>query len=148
MWSYSDTELNDTSRHQEQYNTPCIHSPFEVSAPPGGLKLLPIQRKRSFNHGIGKKTKNMTKKSLQHWLRLQEIHHRIRDCEDETEKAELYISKHLYNLISLLFLTFSKMRENNMLHWFIRNSDKQKNYRCRKSRISAPSENNKERKKG
>jgi len=92
MWSYSDTELNDTSRHQEQYNTPCIHSPFEVSAPPGGLKLLPIQRKRSFNHGIGKKTKNMTKKSLQHWLRLQEIHHRIRDCEDETEKVELYIS--------------------------------------------------------
>lgn len=112
MWSYSDTELNDTSRHQEQYNTPCIHSPFEVSAPPGGLKLLPIQRKRSFNHGIGKKTKNMTKKSLQHWLRLQEIHHRIRDCEDETEKVELYISKHLYNLLFLYFSLHLKEKRN------------------------------------
>jgi len=92
MWSYSDTELNHTSSHQEQFNTPCIHSPFQVDTPPGGIKLLPIQRKRSFNQGNGKKSKNINKKSLQQWLRLQEIHHRIRDCDDDTEKLELYIS--------------------------------------------------------
>merc|ERR1712087_777789 len=50
-----------------------------------------IQRKRSFNQGNGKKSKNINKKSLQQWLRLQEIHHRIRDCDDDTEKLELYI---------------------------------------------------------
>jgi len=94
MWSYSDSDLSDSTSHQEQFNTPCIHSPFQVTAPPGGIKLLPIQhKKRSFNHGIAKKSsKNMTKKSLQQWLRLQEIHHRIRDCEDESEKLDLYIS--------------------------------------------------------
>ena len=37
--------------------------------------------------------KIMNKKSPQQWLRLQEVHHRIRYCEDENEKFELYISK-------------------------------------------------------
>lgn len=92
MWSYSDSELGDTStNHQEQFNTPCIASPFGANAPPG-VSLLPFQRKRSFNHGSGKKSKTMSKKLLQQWLRLQEVHHQIRDCEDESEKFELYIS--------------------------------------------------------
>lgn len=87
MWSFSDSDLDVTSNHQEQFNTPCIASPFGATAPPG------VQRKRSFNHGINRKSnKSMSKKSLQQWLRLQEVHHRIRDCEDENEKFELYIS--------------------------------------------------------
>jgi len=87
MWSFSDSDLDVTSNHQEQFNTPCIASPFGATAPPG------LQRKRSFNHGISRKSnKSMSKKSLQQWLRLQEVHHRIRDCEDENEKFELYIS--------------------------------------------------------
>jgi len=87
MWSFSDSDLDVPSNHQEQFNTPCIASPFGATAPPG------VQRKRSFNHQINRRSnKSMSKKSLQQWLRLQEVHHRIRDCEDENEKFELYIS--------------------------------------------------------
>ena len=90
MWSFSDSDLDVSSNHQEQFNTPCIASPFGATAPSG----VHVQRKRSFNHQIGRKSnKSMSKKSLQQWLRLQEVHHRIRDCEDENEKFELYISK-------------------------------------------------------
>jgi len=89
MWSFSDSDLDIPSNHQEQFNTPCIASPFGATAPSG----VHVQRKRSFNHQIGRKSnKSMSKKSLQQWLRLQEVHHRIRDCEDENEKFELYIS--------------------------------------------------------
>lgn len=88
MWSFSDSDLDITSNHQEQFNTPCIASPFSATAQAPG-----VQRKRSFNHGINRKSnKTMSKKSLQQWLRLQEVHHLIRDCEDENEKVELYIS--------------------------------------------------------
>ena len=97
MWSFSDSDLDVTSNHQEQFNTPCIASPFGATAPPG------LQRKRSFNHGISRKSnKSMSKKSLQQWLRLQEVHHRIRDCEDENEKFELYISKPFFIALFLL----------------------------------------------
>ena len=91
MWnSYSDSEVDSTSNHQEQFNTPCIASPFGSNVP----KNIPgLQRKRSFTNQIGRKMKNTSKKSLQQWLRLQEVHHRIRDCEDDLEKFELYISK-------------------------------------------------------
>jgi len=90
MWnSYSDSEVDSTSNHQEQFNTPCIASPFGSNVP----KNIPgLQRKRSFTNQIGRKMKNTSKKSLQQWLRLQEVHHRIRDCEDDLEKFELYIS--------------------------------------------------------
>merc|ERR1712037_917472 len=85
-----DSDLDVPSNHQEQFNTPCIASPFGATAPSG----VHVQRKRSFNHQFGRKNnKSMSKKSLQQWLRLQEVHHRIRDCEDENEKFELYISK-------------------------------------------------------
>ena len=91
MWnSYSDSEVDSTSNHQEQFNTPCIASPFGSNVP----KNIPgLQRKRSLTNQIGRKVKNTSKKSLQQWLRLQEVHHRIRDCEDDLEKFELYISK-------------------------------------------------------
>ena len=99
MWSFSDSDLDVTSNHQEQFNTPCIASPFGATAPPG------VQRKRSFNHGISRKSnKSMSKKSLQQWLRLQEVHHRIRDCEDENEKFELYISKLLHTLQCIIYI--------------------------------------------
>ena len=90
MWnSYSDSEVDSASNHQEQFNTPCIASPFASNVP----KQIPLQRKRSLTNQIGRKVKNTSKKSLQQWLRLQEVHHRIRDCEDDLEKFELYISK-------------------------------------------------------
>ena len=99
MWSFSDSDLDVPSNHQEHFNTPCIASPFGATAPPG------VQRKRSFNHGISRKSnKSMSKKSLQQWLRLQEVHHRIRDCEDENEKFELYISKLLYTLQCIIYI--------------------------------------------
>ena len=94
MWSFSDSDLDVPSNHQEQFNTPCIASPFGATAPPG------VQRKRSFNHQINRRSnKSMSKKSLQQWLRLQEVHHRIRDCEDENEKFELYISKLIFSAL-------------------------------------------------
>ena len=94
MWSFSDSDLDVPSNHQEQFNTPCIASPFGATAPPG------VQRKRSFNHQINRRSnKSMSKKSLQQWLRLQEVHHRIRDCEDENEKFELYISKLFFSAL-------------------------------------------------
>ena len=96
MWSFSDSDLDIPSNHQEQFNTPCIASPFGATAPSG----VHVQRKRSFNHQIGRKSnKSMSKKSLQQWLRLQEVHHRIRDCEDENEKFELYISKLFFSAL-------------------------------------------------
>jgi hypothetical protein len=95
MWSFSDSDLDITSNHQEQFNTPCIASPFSATAQAPG-----VQRKRSFNHGINRKSnKTMSKKSLQQWLRLQEVHHLIRDCEDENEKVELYISKLFFSAL-------------------------------------------------
>ena len=101
MWSFSDSELDVTNPIQEQFDTPCIASPFGATAPPG------VHRKRSFNHKIsGKSNKSMSKKSLQQWLRLQEVHHRIRDCEDENEKFELYISKLFFCALFLLLKRF------------------------------------------
>ena len=103
MWSFSDSDLDVPSNHQEQFNTPCIASPFGATAPSG----VHVQRKRSFNHQIGRKSnKSMSKKSLQQWLRLQEVHHRIRDCEDENEKFELYISKLFFSSLSTCVLYF------------------------------------------
>lgn len=55
---------------------PCITGPF------GAKKRRSLSRENS----------NLSKKNVQHWLRLQEVHHRLKDCEDEEEKMDLYIN--------------------------------------------------------
>ena len=146
MWSFSDSDLDVPSNHQEHFNTPCIASPFGATAPPG------VQRKRSFNHQINRKSnKSMNKKSLHQWLRLQEVHHRIRDCEDENEKFELYISKLFFSALfrdqgipiiyqnlsfvndfmKIVWTSLKKMGENLFLHkchlWVSKIRRKQRN---------------------
>jgi hypothetical protein len=40
------------------------------------------------------RSNSATRKQQVHlWLRVQEIHHQIRNCEDGSEKTELYLSK-------------------------------------------------------
>ena len=56
---------------------PCIVSPFAMAPP---------QRKYS-------RENIPTKKNLQQWLRLQEIYKRMKYCEDEDDKMEIFISK-------------------------------------------------------
>ena len=51
----------------------------------------PFLKRNSSNSSIMKTQK--AKKNLHQWLRLQEIFHRIKDCETDEEKSGLYLSK-------------------------------------------------------
>ena len=47
---------------------------------------------------LSRSNSNLSKKNLQQWLRLQEVHHRLKDCEDEEERMDLYISKNHFTI--------------------------------------------------
>ena len=68
MWGSQE----DLASHFEA--NPCITGPF-------------MKRTISQNNSVP------VKKNVHQWLRLQEIYHRIKDCETEEEKSGLYISK-------------------------------------------------------
>lgn len=83
MWEPSEN-------HQEHHNNPCIAAPFGAPSPPCDSK----SRQQTENKKkVRSKSREESKRNVRHWLKLQELHHRIKDCEDEDEKAELYLSK-------------------------------------------------------
>ena len=63
---------------------PCITGPFLKRIRSGTASSNSIKMK---NHN------HETKKNVHQWLRLQEIFHRIKDCETNEEKYGLYLSK-------------------------------------------------------
>ena len=75
MWGSQE----DLSSHFEA--NPCITGPFTKGPGP---------RVSSFSSQNGS---GPYKKNVHQWLRLQEIYHRIKDCETDEEKSGLYISK-------------------------------------------------------
>ena len=64
---------------------PCITGPFLKRIRSGTASSNSIKMK---NHN------HETKKNVHQWLRLQEIFHRIKDCETNEEKYGLYLSKY------------------------------------------------------
>lgn len=87
MWGFSDQDLSET-KHQEHDFTPCITSPFSITNPP----LPPAVSSATPSPSLSRREKPRTRKNLLQWLKLQEIHHRIKDCETEEDKCDLYIS--------------------------------------------------------
>ena len=75
MWGSQD----DLSSQFEA--NPCITGPF-----------MKDPRPSSFSQN----TSGSVKKNVHQWLRLQEIYHRIKDCETDEEKSGLYISKLIF----------------------------------------------------
>ena len=69
---------------------PCITGPFLKRIRSGTASSNSIKMK---NHN------HETKKNVHQWLRLQEIFHRIKDCETNEEKYGLYLSKFAFLVI-------------------------------------------------